>query len=136
MEEFEQNKDEEKIDTENSGSVGDNLDIMEKQKAYTAEKAAYNYARKFNREPLILALLGMAFSFLYGAGIVFAIIALIKGIRHYAVKPSRTLKWAITISIVCIVLCALYIICLTYAVIIASSVTPPEPTESIESIIN
>lgn len=148
MNDFEQNKDEKIIcddtrgeycgdvltDTDSNdcgekpyGGYGGNLNNNE-------EKVAYRYARKFNREPLILALLGMAFSFLYGVGIIFAAIALFMACRRYSLKPSQPLKWAITVSIVCIALCALYMAGLVWAVLVAIGQMQP-PTEEVFNIL-
>lgn len=85
---------------------------------FEKDKKEYKKRRKFNRTPLILALLGLIFSVIYGVGIAFAIPALVLSIKRYKQTPTKTLKWGITISIVCIAVCLIYFIFLTYGVLV------------------
>ena len=88
----------------------------EEDAAYTAEYGEYLAKRKFNRTPLILALM---FSVFYGAGIVFGIIALVMGAARYRVHKSEPLRWAIVLSIVCIALSLAFISALSGSALIA-----------------
>ena len=94
------------------------LEHEQMQRIYFERKQREEYfaRRKFNRTPLILALIGLILTFAFGLGIAFAIPALIVGVMRYLKAPSRTLRWAIVISVITIVLCVIYIVCLAYAI--------------------
>ena len=118
---------------ENTGSVSEGRAALQSEvDARIAElnevyaRRTYFANRRYNRTPLILALIGMIASFVYGIGIVPAVIALILGIVRNAKKPSKTLKWAIIISIVCIILCLAYYAFLLAAMVRVNPVTPSE----------
>ena len=91
---------------------------IESEKIYLEEMQRREYLtkRRYNRVPLILALLGLLVSFLFGLGIAFAIPSLAISVRRCLKAPSKPLRWAITISIVTIFLCVIFIACTCYAV--------------------
>ena len=94
------------------------LEYEQMQRVYFERKQREEYfaRRKFNRTPLILSLIGLILTFAFGLGIAFAIPALIVGAKRYSKTPSRTLRWAIVVSTITIVLCVIYIVCLAYAI--------------------
>ena len=95
-------------------------DFAQMQKRYFEAKQREEYfaRRKFNRTPLILALIGLLLTFAFGLGIAFAIPALIVGAKRYLKAPSKPLRWAIVLSIVTIVICLVYAFCLGYAIVV------------------
>ncbi len=84
---------------------------------YEFEKREYEKKRSFNRTPLILSLIGLILSCIYGTGIVFGFIGLIMGAKRYKKNPSRPLKWSIIISVLDIILCVAFISLLIYATV-------------------
>ncbi len=72
------------------------------------DKYAENRARSFVRTPLVLALLGLLFSVLYGFGALFSVVSLILSAVRYKKKKSETLRWAIVISAVTLFVCVLF----------------------------
>ena len=97
----------------------------------TENKDLYGYyymlERKRVRIPLILSLIGLLTSFLYGLGGIFSLVALILAAARYRVKKSTTLKWAIWISVITLSLCVLFVGALIAAYIAARSAVPVEP---------
>ena len=97
---------------------------MDERERYI-DKYAEKQSRKYVRTPLVLALLGLLFSPLYGAGAVFSAVALILAASRYGKKKSETLRWALIISAVTLFVCVLFWIGLI-AVSVAFGQTPPE----------
>lgn len=117
MDFFEQNNFDDGKNAENSG--GKNI-TRELNAPYSADEyARYVARRKFNRTPLILALLGLIFSVFYGAGMVLGIIALVTAAKRYKIHKSEPLKWAIIVSITCIAVSVAFISALFGATVAA-----------------
>ncbi len=66
-------------------------------------------SRRYVRTPLILSLIGLILSVVYGLGGIFSIISLILSAVRIKKKKSETLKWAMTISIVSLILSVLFL---------------------------
>ena len=69
------------------------------------------------KTPLILALLGLMFSVLYGLGGILSIISLSMSVARLKKKSSETLKWSAAISAVTVFVCAVYVVFLVLAVL-------------------
>ena len=134
MDNFEQNSfdDDNNPNKEDFSEVG-GLGIAYSQNSDTDADYAFEYARyiekkRFNKTPLVLALLGLIFSVFYGAGIVFGIIALVIAAKRYGICKSEPLKWAIIVSITCIALSLAFISAMIGAAVIATIKQIPEET--------
>ena len=92
----------------------------ERLRIYQEQCEYYNYKkeRAFNRTPLILALVGLILSVFFGMGICFSIPALIISAIRISKKASKTLKWALIISIITTFVCVLIFFSLGYALIV------------------
>ncbi len=102
----------------------------------SAEYREYLAKRKYNRKPLILALLGLTFTPFYGSGIIFGILALVLGASRYRVHKSEPLKWAIALSIVCIALSLAFILALSGSALIAYIKEIEQKQQETESVLN
>lgn len=122
MSEFVHNNDEEVVDAERG--IEDSIE-REREDAFRTEIERRDYfaARRYNRSPLIIALLGLLLSVVYGSGIILGIVGLVTALVHNSRKPSRTLRWAIAVSTICIVLCLAFFGFLAAA----STVLLPQP---------
>ena len=141
MDNFEQNSfnDDNNLHKEDFADVSGSNDMVG-QYSDTNADYAYEYARyiekkRFNKTPLILALLGLIFSVFYGAGMVLGIIALVIAAKRYKISKSEPLKWAIIVSITCIAVSVAFISAMTGAVIIAIIRQIPEESACILSRI-
>ena len=56
--------------------------------------------RAYVRTPLILALLGLTTSFVFGGGMVLSVPAVCLSLTRLRTSPSRTLRWAAAVSAV------------------------------------
>ena len=75
----------------------------EEQKAKREAKKAKKEEKKkraYVRTPLILALLGLATSFVFGGGMVLSVPAVCLSLTRLRTSPSRTLRWAAAVSAV------------------------------------
>ncbi len=103
--------------------------------SYEAAYREYEMKRRFNRIPLIFALLGLVFSVLYGTGIVFGVIALVMAVKRYRVHKSEPLRWALILSITCIALCTAFILSLLGAGLLGKIKQNEQETESLVSLL-
>ena len=112
MEDFEQNN------FENENFKPQNSPVISEAEYATEEEiAAYYSRRKFNRQPLIIALVGMILNVFYGLGLVFGIVAFFKSIKRYSFRRSEPLKWAIIISLVCVITAVIFISAVSLGVV-------------------
>lgn len=115
MEDFEQNN------FENENFKPQNSPVISEAEYATEEEiAAYYSRRKFNRQPLIIALVGMILNVFYGLGLVFGIVAFFKSIKRYSFRRSEPLKWAIIISLVCVITAVIFISAVSLGVIVGA----------------
>ena len=115
MEDFEQNN------FENENFKPQNSPVIPEAECATEEEiAAYYSRRKFNRQPLIIALVGMILNVFYGLGLVFGIVAFFKSIKRYSFRRSEPLKWAIIISLVCVITAVIFISAVSLGVIVGA----------------
>lgn len=131
MNDFEQNNFSE---TETS-AASDIIPDITRDTSYEAAYREYEMKKRFNRMPLILALLGLVFSVLYGSGIVFGIVALVMSIKRYRIHKSEPLKWALILSITCIALCAAFILSLSGAYLLGFIKDKEQETQSLISLL-
>lgn len=115
MEDFEQNN----FEYENSERQN-SPEIPNAERVTEEEIAAYYSRRKFNRQPLIIALVGMILNVFYGFGLVFGIVAFFKAIKRYCLRRSEPLKWAIILSLVCVITAVIFIVSVSFGVIIGA----------------
>ncbi len=115
MEDFEQNN----FENENS-ELRNSPEIPKAEYATEEEIAAYYSRRKFNRQPLIIALVGMILNVFYGLGLVFGIVAFFKAIKRYNFSRSEPLKWAIILSLVCVITSVIFIVALSFGFIVGN----------------
>lgn len=115
MEDFEQNN----FEYENS-ELRNSPEIPKAEYATEEEIAAYYSRRKFNRQPLIIALVGMILNVFYGLGLVFGIVAFFKAIKRYSFRRSEPLKWAIILSLVCVITAVIFIAAVSFGVIVGA----------------
>lgn len=133
MNEFEQNNQGEEVEREEiakpvsevnfggkTAASEINTEINVELSTESAEYKEYVFKRKFNRNPLIIAMLGLVFSVLYGLGGILGVIALVKAVSRYRVHKSEPLKWAIVMSITCILFSLAFIIAVVGAAVYAS----------------
>ena len=99
--------------------------------SYEAAYREYEIKRRFNRTPLILALLGLVFSVFYGAGIVFGVVSLVLAAKRYRIHKSEPLKWALILSVTCIALCTAFILSLSGAFLLGIIKQTEEETQSL-----
>ena len=78
----------------------------------TSEQILKETKIAFFRRQLTLALFGIFFSFAFGAGIIFSIIALVKSVALKKSTKSTIVKWTFWLSIVGLILNAFFIITL------------------------
>ena len=123
MNDFEQNNFSRADASESPDIIGDT--------SYEAAFREYEMKRRFNRTPLILALLGLVFSVFYGVGIVFGIISLVLAAKRYRIHKSEPLKWALILSITCIALCTAFILSLSGAYVLGVIKQTEEETQSL-----
>lgn len=104
MADFVHNNDEGVVETQdkNEDSIGCERDDTFRKEV---ERREYFAARRYNRLPLIIALLGLLLAVVYGLGIILGVVGLVTALVRNSRKPSRTLRWAIAVSTTCIVLC-------------------------------
>lgn len=103
--------------------------------SYKAAYREYEAKKSFNRTPLILALLGLVFSVLYGSGIVFGVIALVMSAKRYRTHKSEPLRWALILSITCVALCTAFILSLTGAYLLGFIKDNEQETGSLISLL-
>ena len=73
--------------------------------------------RRFVRFPLIIALIGLMLSPIYGIGGIFSVFSLASGISRSKKRKSNSLKWAIIISAITIALCFFYALAVSTALV-------------------
>ncbi len=78
--------------------------------ALVAEITAEKAARRYVRVPLILSLLGLIFSVIYGVGGILSVISLILASVRLKKRKSEALRWAVVISGVTLALCIFYVL--------------------------
>ena len=78
--------------------------------ALVAEIRAEKAARRYVRVPLILSLLGLIFSVIYGVGGILSVISLILASVRLKKRKSEALRWAVVISGVTLALCIFYVL--------------------------
>lgn len=116
MENFDLNKSEQQNSLNYCGFSCNGQEIYSDDMIEEIKRKEYFAKRKFNRIPLILSLMGLLFSFMFGLGIALAIPSLIISIRRHKKAPSKPLRWAIVISVITIFLSVIFIACTGYAV--------------------
>ena len=131
MNDFEQNNFSE---TETS-AASDIIPDITRDTSYEAAYREYEMKKRFNRMPLILALLGLVFSVFYGSGIVFGIVAFVMSIKRYRIHKSEPLKWALILSITCIALCTAFILSLCGTCLLAVIKQNEQETQSLISLL-
>lgn len=131
MNDFEQNN----FREPETSAAPDIIPDITRDTSYEAAYREYDMKKRFNRMPLILALLGLVFSVLYGSGIVFGIVALVMAVKRYRVHKSEPLKWALILSITCIALCTAFILSLTGAYLLGFIKDNEQETQSLISLL-
>lgn len=93
--------------------MSEELNSFQKPDAYFSEREK----KRFVSTPLILALIGLITSAIYGLGGIVAIFSLVLSSKRLKVKKSDSLKWAKTISLITIAISVLYFVAVVSAIV-------------------
>ena len=85
--------------------------------AQRAEQKRLKKERNYTKTPLVFALIGLLGSLFIWVGIGFSITAFVLALNRLKHRQSRSLRWAILISIVGMVLSVLFIFGFIYAIV-------------------
>ncbi|HBF86846.1 MAG TPA: hypothetical protein DDW54_04110 [Clostridiales bacterium] len=102
---------EEAIGTENIPEENLNAENEEERKyrEYAEKRAKEEYMRRYNRTPLVLALVGFLCSAFFGIGLPVALVAFFISVSRVKKNKSRPLVWAATVSFAAVALSLIYI---------------------------
>ena len=93
--------------------MSEELNSIQKTDGYFGEREK----KRFVRTPLILSLIGLITSAIYGLGGIISLISLVLSSKRLKVKKSDSLKWAKTISLITIAISVAYILAVISAII-------------------